>query len=125
MIVMLFAVIIGVLSLNFFSLNFSIQGLNRTIIATPIELMYTTIIADSEAPTFNNRDFEDKVWNYYDRELTKYTDNYQVHFYYYRLGSGAYCSAKSCPAVEITVTSSLTFNYQFKRVMYYELRVNG
>ncbi len=124
MIIMFFALIIGVLSLNFFVLNFEIQGLNRTIIDTPMEMLYTAIIPDPNTPKFNTRSFELKVISYYNKELSKYVDNYDASFYYYNLENHGYCDSRGCPAVEITVTSSLSFNYQYRRVMFYELRIN-
>ena len=125
MIIMFFAVIIGVLSLNLFSLNFTIQGLNRAVINTPIELLYTTIIPDNTHPVFVNRELELKLTSYYDKELRKYTDNYSVKFYFFNKDDYSYCGGIQCQAVEITVRSSLTFNYKYSRTMYYELMSNN
>ena len=105
-----------------FSLSFSIQGLNRAIINTPIELMYRTVKFDGEELLFNISQLESDLLSYYDKALTRYTKTFDVDFYYYNFEDGSMCLYKTCNAVEITIECKLMMEYDYRRVMYYELR---
>ena len=65
MIFLMISTLIGLVSLQYFSLNYSIQGLNRAIIFTPIELMYKCVTFQGESPQFDKDDFEHIVLDYY------------------------------------------------------------
>ena len=121
MILMLIFPLIGLVSLQYFALNFSIQGLNRAIIFTPIELMYKSVIAYGEKPYFIREDFEDLVLSYYDKVLTRYTRHYEAEFYYYNPEDGSMCLLDTCDGVEITINCKLNATYYYHRVMYYEM----
>ena len=122
MILMLIFPLIGLVSLQYFALNFSIQGLNRAIIFTPIELMYKSVIAYGEKPYFIRDDFEYLVLSYYDKSLTRYTKSYEVDFYYYNLEDESMCLLDTCDGVEITINCKLNATYNYHRVMYYEMK---
>ena len=122
MIFMFIFTIIGVVSLQYFALNFSIQGLNRAILYTPIELMYKSVIAYGEKPQFIRDDFEDLVLHYYQGVLPRYTKQYDVDFYYYNLEDESMCLTDTCEGVEITVECKLNVTYTYHRVMYYEMK---
>ena len=121
MIFLLISALIGVVSLQYFSLNYSIQGLNRAIVCTPIELMYKCVAVYGESPVFNTDDFETIVLEYYSHILPRYTNDYNVDFYYYNLADESMCLLDVCGGVEITIDCKLNMTYQYHRVMYYEL----
>lgn len=121
MIVLLLSTLIGLVSVQYFALNFSIQGLNRAIVFTPIEMMYKSVNMMGETPLFNRDDFEDIVLSYYSRILPRYTDNYTVDFYYYYVGDESMCLTNDCDGVEITIKCKLNAKYEYTRVMYYEM----
>lgn len=122
MIFMLIFSIIGAFSLQYFALNFSIQGLNRAIVYTPIELMYKSVIALGDRPHFVREDFEGLVLSYYQKSLTRYTKQYEVEFYYYNLEDQSMCLEDICDGVEITIDCKLNVTYNYHRVMYYEMK---
>ena len=122
MIIIFISVIFGAYSLQFFALNYSIQGLNRAIVFTPIEMMYKSVSAYSETPDFNRKDFEYIIMRYYDHIIPRYSKDYEVEFYYYNLQDGSMCLTDTCKGVEITVNCKLNVTYQYHRVMYYELK---
>ena len=124
MILAYFGAVVLIFSFQFFSLNFSIQGLNRTVIYTPIELFYPEIVSDNGEATIEVKAFEAQMMSYYDREIRKYTNDYQVSFYYYNPDNEAMCIRKWCKAVEITVNANLILNYKYHRVMFYEIKGN-
>ena len=122
MILLFLSAILVVFCGMLFSLSFSIQGLNRAIINTPIELMYRTVKYLGDDVVFNNAQFEQDMLSYYDKSLTRYVKDYDVDFYYYNMEDESMCLSKACNAVEITIECKLMMEYDYKRVMYYELR---
>lgn len=105
-----------------FSLNFSMQGLNRAVINTPIELLYRTISYEDEILKFEKDRVEEDLSHYYSKSLSRYCKDYTVDYYFYNKADGSMCLNNRCDAVEITVNCKLIMNYTFYRVMYYELK---
>ncbi len=121
MILMFLSCIMGLFSLQFFTLNFSIQGMNRAIIFTPIELMYKVVTSYGEVPTFDKNDFQELILQYYSNTLPRYVKKYDVSFYYYNIEDESMCLTELCNGVEITVSCKLNLTYDYSRTMYYEL----
>ena len=122
MILMLICPLIGVVSLQYFVLNYSIQGLNRAILYTPIELMYKGIMSYGDKPQLNRDDFEHIVMSYYDNIIPRYSKDYEVDFYYYNSSDQSMCLTDTCDGVEITINCKLNITYNYHRVMYYEMK---
>ena len=122
MILMLLSAIIGAVSLQYFALNYSIQGLNRAILFTPIELMYKGVMNLGDKPSISRDDFEYIVLSYYDNIIPRYSKDYEVSFYYYNLDDQSMCLTDTCDAVEITIDCKLNITYEYHRVMYYEMK---
>ena len=127
MILMLVCPLIGLVSLQFFALNYSIQGLNRAIISAPIELMYKGVLYLGEVPLVIKEDFQDIMMSYYDSVIPRYSKEYEVDFYFYNVPDQSMCLYYACKGVEITIDCKLITNYKFHRVMYYEMKdvLNG
>lgn len=113
-----------IFSLQFFTLNFSIQGLNRSVIYTPVELFYPEIISNNGVGVVEVKSFQKRMMEYYDHTLSKYSKSYEVKFYYYNPDNDAMCIRIYCRAVEITVNADLIMNYKYHRVMFYEIEGN-
>ena len=105
-----------------FSLSFSMQGLNRAVINTPIELLYRTVSYEDEVLKFEKDRVEEDLSHYYNKSLSRYCKDYSVDYYFYNKVDGSMCLNNRCDAVEITVNCKLIMNYTFYRVMYYELK---
>ena len=105
-----------------FSLNFSMQGLNRVVINTPIELLYRTVSYEDEILKFEKDRVEEDLSHYYSKSLSRYCKDYSVDYYFYNKADGSMCLNNRCDAVEITVSCKLIMDYTFYRVMYYELK---
>ncbi len=121
MIYYLLVAMTGIISLQYFTLNYSIQGLNRAIISTPIEIMYKSVQIFGEAPLFKKADFEMVVRSYYEEILPKYTKDYSVSFYYYNSSDGSMSLTDDCNGVEISINCKLNLTYNYYRVMFYEM----
>lgn len=122
MILMLVSPLIGLVSLQYFALNYSIQGLNRAILYTPIEIMYKGVASLGEKPLISRDDFEYILMSYFDHIIPRYSKEYTVDFYYYNLSNESMCLTDNCGGVEITIDCKLNITYQYHRVMYYELK---
>ncbi len=125
MILMLISPLIGLVSLQYFALNYSIQGLNRAILYTPIEIMYKGLITYGDKPLISRDDFEYIVLSYYNNIIPRYSKNYTVDFYYYNLTDQSMCLTNNCEGVEITINCKLNLTYDYHRVMFYELKENN
>ena len=125
MILLLISMLIGVYSIQFFALNYSIQGLNRAIIFTPIEMMYKCVNVYGDKPEIIKNDFEYLVLNYYKNILPRYTKNYEVEFYYYNSSDESVCIYDQCDGVEITIDCKLNVTYDYHRVMFYQIMENN
>lgn len=121
MIYFMISTIIGLISLQYYGLNYQIQGLNRSIISTPIELMYKSVLVYGETPMFEKEDFEEIVLSYYSSILPRYSNSYHVGFYYYNSIDNSMCLSSECDGVEITIDCKLNISYQYHRVMFYEM----
>ncbi len=121
MIIVFLSAILVIFSGQLFFLNYSFQGLNRAIIATPIELMFNTVKYEGDDVRFNKSAFEEMILNYYENTLTRYAKTYEVDFYYYDSNDYSMCISDSCSSVEITIDCKLMQSYDYHRVMYYEL----
>lgn len=124
MIILFISALLTVYCAQIFTLSFDLHGLNRAVINTPIELMYNTVIFKNSDGNFSKTDFEKGLMKYYDSVLPRYSKSHDVTFYYYNPNDGSMCLTETCKAVEITVNCMVTFNYEYHRIMYYEIRRN-
>ena len=124
MMIIFIAALMGVFSLQFFYLNWTIQGLNRSIISTPIELFYQDIIPSGGEAKFTVKEIEEHLDEYYQKSLSKYVQEYEVNYYFYNKIDESICVEDYCDALEVSVDAKLLVTYNYHRVMYYELRRN-
>ena len=124
MIILFISALLIVFCAQIFTFSFCLQGLNRAVINTPIELMYNTVTFAGSDGSFSKSNFEHMLMSYYDNVLPRYSAKHKVVFYYYNPSDGSMCLTDKCKAVEIGVKCKLTNGYVYNRVMYYELRRN-
>lgn len=124
MILIWISAILMMFSAQIFSLSFSIQGLNRAVINTPIEMMYLSVNVSNEGMIFLKSDLEERLNSYYDTMLSRYSKSYSVEYYYYDPTDDSMCVSSKCTAVEITINCKLIANYDYTRVMYYQIKDN-
>ena len=124
MIILFISALLMVYCAQIFTFSFCLQGLNRAVINTPIELMYNTVSFAGSEGSFSKSNFEHMLMTYYDNILPRYSKSHEVSFYYYNPDDGSMCLTDTCKAVEISVKCMVTTNYEYNRTMYYELRRN-
>ena len=128
MINMIISFLVVVLSFNFFMMSYQVNGLNRLVMNAPISLFETAIelmnIDEESGPIFNKETLEGNLTSYFDFSLPKYTEDYEVSFYYYNPSDHSVCLNENAKAVEVTVSASFIFMYQYQKTMFYEIRSN-
>lgn len=128
MINMIISFLVVVLSLNFFMMSYQVNGLNRLVMNAPISLFETAIelmnIDEESGPIFNKETLEGNLTSYFDFSLPKYTEDYEVSFYYYNPSDHSVCIDENAKAVEVSVSASFIFAYQYQKTMFYEIRSN-
>lgn len=126
MILMLISLSIVVICFSFFSLSYQINGLNRVVVGTPISLIENAVYDSGyHAGKINKGFLESYLTFYYNFNLKKYTPNYNMSLYFYSAENESFCTTNYCTGVEVTITAELNFNYQYERIMYYEILTNG
>jgi len=109
-----------------YSYTYQINGINRTIVATPRAIFETAIplnVEDEEVTLYYDQDFlKEEYESYLDRELLKYTDSYEVEYYFYNTSNGGFCDVSNCQGVEIKIEAKVMFSLTYKRTMKYEIK---
>ena len=128
MINMIISFLVVTLSFNFFMMSYQVNGLNRLVMNEPISLFETAIelmdINEDNGPIFNKETLENNLTSYFDFSLPHYTDEYEVNFYYYNPSDHSVCLNENTKAVEVSVSASFIFSFQYQKTMFYEIRSN-
>ena len=124
----LFVITLGVLSLNFFTITYRVNGLNRLIHNIPISIFETSIplIDESNEITlyYDKGLLEGKLTSYFDKTIYKFTDEYRVTFYYYNQEDESICKDDKCNAIEITLRAKIDLFSEFKKTARFYIQKN-
>ena len=63
----------------------------------------------------------EKLEKYYQKEISKFTDDFTYEIYFYNKENGSMCVEDNCNAVEISFSASLIYSYQYHRTITYEV----
>lgn len=128
MIAILISFLVVVLSFNFFMLSYQINGINRLVLSMPLSFFETAIILyniDEEiGPIFDKEILQDNIDSYFDYHMPRYSDDYEVSYYYYLLDSYSLDMSQEPKAVEVSITANLALNNVYSKTMFYEIRSN-
>lgn len=126
MIVIFISLFIVVMSCNFFTISFQINGINRLVLATPIALFETSVVlfdlSNDESPYFDKQILEDNINSYFDFSLPRYSQDYDISVSYYNQEDHSICLSDKPEATEITIQATLDFSFEYQKTMYYEIR---
>ena len=114
----IFCLTLAVLSLHFFGTSYSLIGINRTLFNIPISIFETSIPIlqeKEEVEMYYDKDLlESKLTSYFEKELPKYCEKYDVFYFYYDQDTMAYNFFNPADAVEINlyakVSLAITYN---------------
>lgn len=122
------SVALAVLSLQFFTVTYRVNGINRTLYNLPIAIFESSIplAQEQEVPNiyFDANILEEKLTSYFDNNIKKYCSKYEVEIYYYNQDDFSYCTTQKCDAVELTLTADLFINFNYKRTARFYIQEN-
>ena len=114
-----------IISFSSYALAFQINGINRAIVSTPVTIFESSIYhnVDEEKPRvlMSKKIVTEKLEKYYQKEISKFTDDFTYEIYFYNKENDSMCVEDNCNAVEITFDASLMYNYQYHRIIHYEV----
>lgn len=128
MVAIFIAFLVVVLSFNFFMISYQISGVNRLVLSAPLSLFETAIILydidEFIGPVFDKEILVDNITSYFDFHMDRYTDNYNLSFYYYKREDHSLDMSDEPQAVEVLITATLTHDFHYEKTMYYEIWSN-
>lgn len=124
----LLSLTIGVLSLQFFTFTYRINGINRVMHNIPISIFEASVplvqIFNDPIMYFDKTYLENELTSYIDRSINKYTDKYSLNFYYYVQNDYSICRTNFCDAVEVTLKARITLFSDYSKVARFHIQKN-
>ena len=128
MIAIFISFLVVVLSFNFFTISYQINGINRLVLSAPLSLFETAInlfdIDEDIGPVFDKEILVDNITSYFDYHMSRYTDDYSLSYYYYNPVDHSIELSENAKAVEVTINANLVLSYHYQKTMYYEIWSN-
>ena len=125
MVTIIISFLVVVLSFNFFMMSYQINGINRLVMSAPMSLYETAInvfeIDEEKGPYFDKEILEENITYYFTFHMPRYTENYQLDFYYYNPIDHSLDMNDEVKAVEVTINSNIILYYHYQKTMYYEI----
>ena len=123
----IFSITIAVLSLQFFTATYQLNGINRTLYNIPIAMFEASIdmVSSSEDPTlgFNDVKLRNYLTYYFDKSLTRYSNSYSFSIYYYNSLDESFCRI-NCTDVEITLKAKVMLTFDYQKVARFHIQKN-
>lgn len=128
MIAMLISFFVVFLSFNFFMVSYQINGINRLVTGAPLSLFETAVVLldidEQYGPYFDKEILEDNLTSFFDYHLPRYTNQYDISFYYYNISDHSLDMSDEPRAVEATISTELVLSKHYQKTMFYEIRSN-
>ena len=124
----LMSITIGILSLQFFTFTYRINGINRVMFNMPISIFEASIplVQDTSEPIlyFDREYLLNELTSYIDKSIYKYTDRYSLDLYYYDQDDYSICRGDYCNAVEVTLNARITLFDDYSKTMRFYIHKN-
>lgn len=128
MVAIIISLLVVVISFNFFMMSYQINGINRLVMSVPISLYETAInvfeIDEEIGPCFNKKILEENITYYFTFHMPRYTEDYELDFYYYNPIDHSLDMNDEVKAVEVTINANIILYYHYQKTMYYEVWKN-
>ena len=125
MVTVIISFLVVVLSFDFFMMSYQINGINRLVMSAPMSLYETAInvfeIDEETGPYFDKEILEDNITYYFTFHMPRYTDDYELEFYYYNPIDHSLDMNDEVKAVEVTINANIILYYHYQKTMYYEI----
>ena len=125
MVTIIISLLVVVISFNFFMMSYQINGINRLVMSAPMSLYETAInvfeIDEEKGPYFDKEILEENITYYFTFHMPRYTENYQLDFYYYNPIDHSLDMNDEVKAVEVTINANIILYYHYQKTMYYEI----
>ena len=125
MVAIIISLLVVVISFNFFMMSYQINGINRLVMSVPISLYETAInvfeIDEEIGPCFNKQILEENITYYFTFHMPRYTEDYELDFYYYNPIDHSLDMNDEVKAVEVTINANIILYYHYQKTMYYEI----
>ena len=125
MVAVIISLLVVVLSFNFFMMSYQINGINRLVMSAPMSLYETAInvfdIDEETGPYFDKEILEENITSYFTFHMPRYTDDYELDFYYYNPSDHSLDMNDEVKAVEVTLEADIVLHYRYQKTMYYEI----
>lgn len=121
---LLISLTLAISSYLFFRFTYSLNGINRLVLNTPIEYFNVAIPLvknDEEIKLYFDKSVLENNLNEYFLVLSQYCSSYSVNYYYYNQNDDSICLGQECSAVEVRVNCTIDFNVNYYRAMFYEI----
>ena len=125
MVTIIISLLVVVISFNFFMMSYQINGINRLVMSAPMSLYETAInvfeIDEEKGPYFDKEILEENITYYFTFHMPRYTEDYQLDFYYYNPIDHSLDMNDEVKAVEVTINANIILYYHYQKTMYYEI----
>ncbi len=122
------SITIGILSLQFFTFTYRINGINRVMFNMPISIFEAAIplVQNNKEPIiyFDKDYLRLELTSYIDKSIYKYTDRYSLDLYYYDQDDYSICRGDYCNAVEVTLNARITLFDDYSKTMRFYIHKN-
>lgn len=116
--------------LETFNLTYTFGGINRTFLALTrgvIEIAVYDLVTPqgSYIPYFEESVLQSAVCVYLSKNLSRYTDHYEIAFYYYVVIDQSICTTGNCDGVQIHLQTEIGSLLEYDKFLRFELHTKG
>lgn len=124
----LFSLTIAILSLQFFTVTYRLNGINRTLFNIPLGIFEASIPLVEESDKivmhYDKDELYERLTYYFDENLHKYVSKYRLKLYYYNQSNMSFCTKAYCDAVEITLSADVLLTVKYEKKAKFYIRSN-
>ena len=124
----MFSLLIGILSLHFFTVTYRLNGVHRTLFNVPISIFEASIplVKENENPTlyFDKKVLEASLDSYFSNQLKKYVSDYSLSYYYYNQEDYSICRDDQCTSIEINLKARIVLDFEYDKNANFYIRSN-
>lgn len=119
------AMIVCVMSFQIFTTTYQLSGINKTLINMPKSIIENSIPLEDEEnnfiPTIDKTLLQENANEYFEKNLSRYTNEYKLQYLFYDKDTNRPCIIKNCSGVRITLTCKILQIFNYSQTMYYEI----